>query len=91
MMNMNDRNAWLADTGSLAGMNDRNAWLSGNQEPWWKSAQTNMQDPKQQVMMALLARQLSKAGQGLAGGPPAPMRGPQAIVPGFDLYGNPVQ
>lgn len=76
----------------LGAMNDRQAWLSGvkpTQEPWWKTSQQNMQDPKQRVMMAMLAQQLAKSGQGLAGGPPAPMQGPQTMVPGFDLYGNP--
>lgn len=63
--------------------------------PWWKVTQANTQqamgDPKQRVMMAMLMQQLGKAGQGLAGGAPGQMAGPQAMIPGFDLYGMPTR
>lgn len=59
---------------------------------WYRIAQANrsqaMGDPKQRMMMALLAQQLGQSGQGLAGGPPALMQKRQMNVPGFDIYGN---
>lgn len=68
-----------------------NTMGSPNQAPLWKMAQQGRgmgMDPKQQVMMAMLARQLAQAGHNLAGGAPAPMQRDHAMVPGFDLYGN---
>ena len=59
--------------------------------PPWRVAQANhgMQgNPKQQVMMAMMARQLAQAGHNLAGGAPTPMPRGKARVHDFDPYGN---
>lgn len=59
--------------------------------PWWKVAEANTQqamgDPRQRVMMAMLARQMERSRQQLAGRQPAPMRRNQM----FDMYGNPLR
>lgn len=63
--------------------------------PWWRVAQSNAKgfsaDPKNQVAMAMLAQQLSKMGPGMSGmGLQQPQAGSHLMVPGFDLYGNPI-
>ena len=73
---------------NLGAMNDRQSWLPPQQAPMWKATQGAMNDPKQQVMMAMLARQLAQAGHNLAGGAPTPMPRGKARVPDFDPYGN---
>ena len=88
---MNDPASWLSESTGLPAMNDRQAWLSGvKQEPWWKTTQDTIKNPNQQIMMSLLAQRLANAGHNLAGGNPAPLQRPTGLIPGFDLYGNPV-